>query len=117
MGGNWSRKEGMYVTLVPWNPFPPSSVWISGPIPHTTKYSKIRPISRRRGETGDGFRSSARLIAAGDGAYAGMRVKGRRKWEKTTTGSVALFLFVVPGPDRWIFILISNSGRIELECI
>lgn len=32
----------MYITSVPWYPLLPSSDRISGPSPHTTKYSKIR---------------------------------------------------------------------------
>jgi hypothetical protein len=46
--GYWSRKAGMYISSAPWKPLTPSSVRISGPSPHTTKYSKIRdddPIS------------------------------------------------------------------------
>lgn len=38
----------MYISSAPWNPLAPSSARISGPSPHTTKYSKIRdddPIS------------------------------------------------------------------------
>ena len=53
-GGNWSRKAGMYISSTPWKPLAPSSARISGPSPHTTKYSKIRdddPISG----TGTGY--------------------------------------------------------------
>lgn len=54
-GGYWSRREGKYCTPpVPWNPRFPSTVRISGPSPHTTKYSNIRAIflggERNRGE-------------------------------------------------------------------
>ena len=41
-------KDGMYISSAPWKPLAPSSARISGPSPHTTKYSKIRdddPIS------------------------------------------------------------------------
>lgn len=47
-GGNWSRKADMYISSTPWKPLMPSRDRISGPSPHTTKYSKIRdddPIS------------------------------------------------------------------------
>lgn len=40
--GNWSTNEGIYITSFPWYPFTFSSDIISGPMPHTTKYSKIR---------------------------------------------------------------------------
>lgn len=50
VGGNWSRKAGMYMTPVPWKPLFPSRDLISGPIPHTTKYSKTRVISPRINE-------------------------------------------------------------------
>ena len=44
-GGYWSRRDGKYMNSVPWYPFVPSSVRISGPSPHTTKYSNILAIS------------------------------------------------------------------------
>ena len=43
-GGNWSKIDCIYIASNPWNPGFPSIVCTSGPNPHTTKYSMIRPI-------------------------------------------------------------------------